>query len=288
MTDTPSTLADALVASVRELAAGAESNRLPTTPDRIIFDEPLVRFAAGDDPLFEQYKTIIGDIHLTPREVLEAAFPGAELPEQVSVVSWILPITQTTRESNRAETKGPSRLWSHTRWFGEMFNDDVRRHVVRLLTDAGYLATAPMISPYFKMSGNEQGPFSNWSERHVAYAAGHGTFSLSDGFITERGIAHRCGSVVTTASLPASGRKATHHYGNCLYYADGSCGICIERCPAGAISENGHDKPRCQQYLHDLGYDPAKLKDGYDLNTSVSGCGLCQTKVPCEAANPVK
>jgi len=35
-----------------------------------------------------------------------------------------------------------------------------------------------------------------------AYAAGHGTFSLSDGFITERGIAHRCGSVVTDLPLP--------------------------------------------------------------------------------------
>ena len=43
MTDTPPTLADALVASVRELAAGAESNRLPTTPDRISSAMPSLR-----------------------------------------------------------------------------------------------------------------------------------------------------------------------------------------------------------------------------------------------------
>ena len=52
----------------------------------------------------------------------------------------------------------------------------------------GYLTVAPAIQPYFKVSANEKGDLSNWSERHIAYVAGHGTFNLSDGFITERGI----------------------------------------------------------------------------------------------------
>jgi epoxyqueuosine reductase len=288
MTNDPVALAAELVESIRQLAAGAASNRMPGQPDMVIFDEPLVRFADGDDPLFAEYKTIIDPGHLTPREALKAAFPAADLPEKLSVVSWILPITQATRASNRPEQTVPSRWWSHTRWFGEMFNNAVREQVVKLLTDAGYLATAPMTAPYFKMSGNEKGPFSNWSERHVAYAAGHGTFSLSDGFITERGIAHRCGSVVTTAPFPPSPRSATGPYANCLYYADGSCGVCIERCPAGAITKDGHDKVKCGAYLRDIGYDPDRLRNGYDLETSVSGCGLCQTKVPCEGANPVR
>ena len=137
------------------------------------------------------------------------------------------------------------------------------------------------------MGSADNGPFSNWSERHIAYAAGQGTFSLSDGFITERGIAHRCGSVVTTAELPPDARTATGPFANCLYYADGSCGNCIERCPAGAISEKGHDKIKCGAYLHDIGYDPQQFANGYDLERSVAGCGLCQTKVPCEGRNPV-
>jgi epoxyqueuosine reductase len=281
-------LAGPLVASVKKLAREAPGNRMPGAPDTVIFDEPLVRFADGDDPLFTRYKTVIDEMHLTPREALLAAFPGARLPEKVSVVSWILPITRATRASNRPEKRLPSRWWSHTRWFGEMFNNAVREHVVAMLTDAGCLATAPMTAPYFKMGGNEKGPFSNWSERHVAYAAGHGTFSLSDGFITEKGIAHRCGSVVTTAAFPASARTAANHYANCLYYADGSCGNCIARCPAGAISREGHDKVKCGAYLHDIGYNPQQFAAGYDLDTSVAGCGLCQTKVPCEGVNPVK
>jgi epoxyqueuosine reductase len=288
MTNDPAALAARLAASVKTLALEDARNRLPGEPDMVIFDEPLIRFADGDDPLFTEYKTIIDAAHLTPREALRAAFPGADLPDRVSVVSWILPITQPTRASNREEKKMPSRRWSHTRWFGEMFNDAVREHVVAFLTEAGWLATAPMTSAYFAVNSNERGLFSNWSERHAAYAAGHGTFSLSDGFITERGIAHRCGSVVTTAPFPADTRTAGGPYANCLYYADGSCGVCIERCPAGAISRDGHDKVKCGAYLRDIGYDPDRLKNGYNLETSVSGCGLCQTKVPCEGLNPTR
>lgn len=45
---------------------------------------------------------------------------------------------------------------------------------------------------------------SRWSERHAAYAAGLGTFSLSDGFISSRGIAHRCGLCQTKVSCEAA------------------------------------------------------------------------------------
>jgi len=123
---------------------------------------------------------------------------------------------------------------------------------------------------------------SNWSERHIAYAAGLGTFSLSDGFITERGIAHRCGSVVTDLALPASPRTAESPYANCLFYTNGSCNACITRCPAGAITERGHDRLKCREYMQS---NRPYLMEKYDVG--VVGCGLCQTKVPCEFRNPV-
>jgi epoxyqueuosine reductase QueG len=146
----------------------------------------------------------------------------------------------------------------------------------------GYIATGPAIEPYFLRLANEKGEYSNWSERHIAYAAGHGTFSLSDGFITEYGIAHRCGSVVTSLELPVSPRIAENPYSNCLYYVDSSCKACINRCPVGAISEGGHDKLKCEKYLHvEISY----LLKEYEVG--VTGCGLCQTKVPCEEKNPV-
>ena len=154
---------------------------------------------------------------------------------------------------------------------------------MEILTGTGYLAVAPVIWPYFRIYGNRKGRYSNWSERHIAYAAGHGTFSLSDGFVTERGIAHRVGSVVTDLVLPASPRTAKTPYSNCLYYVNVECRACIVRCPVGAITEKGHDKRRCLTYqLDDIGY----VVEKYDVG--VSSCGLCQTKVPCEFSNPVK
>ena len=274
---------------IRAFVRTSPANRLSFLNDYIMFDEPLVQFADSDDPIFMEYKTIIASTHLTPREALAQAHNKnpEDMPERLSVISWILPITEETRKSNRKETRAPSRLWSHTRWYGEQFNDALRRHVVEVLTEAGYLAVAPMLQPYYKRLKSEKGPYSNWSERHIAYAAGLGTFSLSDGFITERGIAHRCGSVVTDLVLPASPRTVENHYSNCLFYFDASCDSCIVRCPAEAITEEGHDKVRCQTYLRDeLGY---KLgPEGYDNEASNAGCGLCQVKVPCESRVPTK
>lgn len=273
---------------IKNFVATSPASRLDFLDDYQMWDEPLVRFADGDDAIFTEYKDIIGPVHLTPREALAAAYEKTlqELPARLSVISWILPITRETRKSNRLEKTVPSRLWSHTRWYGEQLNEKLREHLVDSLTQAGYLATAPHGNSYFKMHSNEKGPYSNWSERHIAYAAGQGTFSLSDGFITERGIAHRCGSLVTSLELPPSPRTADGPFSNCLAYVGVSCRSCINRCPAEAISEAGHDKKKCQEYLKSLGYSSSALKDGYNNETSVAGCGLCQVKVPCEDRNP--
>jgi len=272
---------------IKESVHTSPANRMPfvAEKDYFIFDEPLVGFADGDDPIFTEYKTIIAPTHLTPREALARAYEKKpeDLPARLSVISWVLPITEKTRQSNRSQDTIPTILWSRTRWYGEMFNDVLRNQVVKILVEMGYLAIAPMLQPYFKIELDEQGHYSNWSERHIAYAAGHGTFSLSDGFITERGIAHRCGSVVTDLALPASPRKAKNPYSNCLFYVDGSCKACIARCPGGAISEEGHDKLRCFDYQRkEIGY----LLKEYEVG--VAGCGLCQTKVPCEFRIPKK
>jgi len=273
---------------IKEFTRTSPLNRLPFINDYIIWDEPLVKFANGDDPIFTEYKSIIAPTHFTPREALAKAYSKSleDMPARLSVVSWILPTSEKTRKSNRSETLVPSRLWSHTRWYGEKFNEALREHMVEILTEMGYLAVAPFLQRYFKIDRNEKGPYSNWSERHIAYAAGHGTFSLSDGFITERGIAHRCGNVVTNLILPASARTATSPYSNCLFYVGVNCNACIKRCPAGAITEKGHDKIRCLAYMYNIGYLPRPKE--YDNDTTVAGCGLCQTKVPCEFQNPTK
>jgi len=285
MQERPAEMARLIADKIKAFARTSPRNRMPESDNTPCFDEPLVQFADGDDPIFTEYKTIIAPTHLTPREALIKAYGKGNItvPEHVSVISWILPITEKTREANRKETRQPSRIWAYTRHYGEKFNDALREYMVAFLTGMGYLSAAPMLQPYFKTYANEKGRYSNWSERHVAYAAGLGTFSLSDGFITESGIAMRCGSVVTDMGLPPSPRLATGPYANCLFYTNGKCIACIARCPAGAITEDGHDKIKCYTFLHEgIGHLMAEYGVG------LTGCGLCQTKVPCEFRNPAR
>jgi epoxyqueuosine reductase len=247
------------------------------------WDRPLVGFGSGDDPLFRAYKKIIGKFHHTPQEIFQLTFGQKKKDQKLSVISWILPATAEVRKSNRKGTQYPSRLWAHARDFGEQFNVKLRNHVVGLLKKRGYQAVAPMVSPHFKrLRSPRVGLASTWSERHSAYACGLGTFGLSDGFITSRGKAIRVGSVVTNLPLTPSPKKYPHHRANCLYYFNRTCKVCASRCPAGAISAKGHDKDRCSDYLHKTIASAKKAEYG----VKITGCGLCQTKVPCEFEVP--
>ena len=288
---TPEANAKYVIKTIKDYVQASPANRLPSFNNEPIFDEPLIGFASGDDPLFEEYKRTVDKFHFTPQEAFDSAMRvrGASpaTPAPLSVISFVLPISHATRLSLRRESKVPSLRWNHTRFQGQDFISDLCRHVIAGIESTGHLAVAPEFEKSFAMKNTDKGYVSNWSQRHIAYAAGLGTFSLNDGFITPRGMAMRCGSIVTDLPLPASQRPYKNHLSNCLFYRNGSCRRCIQRCPAGAISEKGHDKIKCLEYLFNgtksalqemgryegyLGYYPA--------------CGMCQTKVPCESMIP--
>lgn len=268
-----------------------EQNRRIQLGHGTYWDEPLVGFASGADPLFFEYKTIIGSFHLAPREIVSMALRekgrGLLLSEvdQISVISWILPASEDTRRSNRAESRFPSKLWAYTKDFGEACNTALKKHVAGFLEDLGYVAVAPTLMPSFRFSRDEKTGWSSpWSERHVAYACGLGTFSLSDGLITPKGVAVRVGSVVTLLKLTPSEKRYRDYRENCLQFRNGKCGKCILRCPAGAITEAGHDKDKCRGYIESEALKSKRLE--YGLETPSSACGLCQTGVPCEFEIP--
>ena len=110
-----------------------------------------------------------------------------------------------------------------------------------------------------------------------------GTFGLCDGLITAKGKVMRAGSVVAKISIEPTPRPYANHHAYCLFFADGTCGKCIDRCPVRAIIETGHDKEKCmQQLVRSREYVKKTYKfEGY-------GCGLCQVGIPCEAGIPVK
>jgi len=279
--------------TIKEYVATSPGNHLSAFGGAPIFDEPLVGFADGDDAIFQDYKVIIGDFHLTPREALaiylwDKGSGGEKQPPNVSVISWILPITYETRLSLRQETLVTSLRWNHTRWQGEEFINELSNYVVSVLEELGHRALAPGLAAFYEIRNLSSNPTSNWSQRHIAYAAGLGTFSLNDALITPKGMAMRCGSIVCDVALSPSPRVYESHLANCLFYGDGSCQRCIERCPAGAINQQGHDKNKCWEFL--MNEQSVILKqlgreEGYI--GPYLGCGLCQTKVPCEDRIPL-
>jgi epoxyqueuosine reductase QueG len=248
-----------------------------------VWAEPLVGVSSGTDPLYAFYKKDIGEFYRVPLDWFTHAFPSVEVtPKQLNVISWILPQTEKTKAEHRKATQYPTERWARARIRGEEVNNKLRQYVVDVLMTAGYPALAPLLSPLWKGATSEKySNASNWSERHAAYVAGLGTFGLCDGLITPKGKAMRCGSVIAKIQILPTPRPYTNHNAYCLYYAKGTCGQCIQRCPANAISKNGHNKKRCSLYLR-----TTRVYVRTQYHFQGYGCGLCQTGVPCESGIP--
>jgi epoxyqueuosine reductase QueG len=185
--------------------------------------------------------------------------------------------------------------------FANAFMDDVLDKTVAFFQDQGFQATSGMRSPAFQIifNNNPMGIYSVWSERHMAFAAGLGTFSLHEGFISEIGCNIRIASVITDAPLDITPRNNDDPYANCLFYAKGKCKKCAERCPGDAITDAGHDKWKCYLYgqvvaqemknrLNDLLKPHLRNINGEKKWSYPVGCGFCQFDVPCMNKNPVK
>ena len=274
------------LAILTELLAGDSKTGFDDALGEAMFDGPTVAVAAADDAWFARFKEVIGPFYWSPQEALSLVAPQATAR---SVICWSLPVSSPARSTNRRETQVPSRAWAYVRTFGEELNSRMRHGMELRLRSLGFAAVAPAVVSQNTVAERPQvGISSCWSERHTAFVAGLGTFGLSGGLITRHGIAHRLGSVVTDAELPPTPRP----YGDdpfawCLRIAQGTCGVCISRCPVDSIGENvaARDKLACKR--HYAGTIKAQCADVFGWEGTY-GCGLCQTGVPCEDCNPLE
>ncbi|MCF8127512.1 MAG: epoxyqueuosine reductase [Deltaproteobacteria bacterium] len=270
---------------IRNFLAASPKNTMEDGSGEAAWDDVLVGFASGADPIWQQYKEYVGAFHWTPWEVFSQHCPGeAVKPDELTVISWVLPQRKIVRDANRENRTYPAERWARIRVWGEAFNVALRQHVVQKLVAAGHAAVPPMLVPNWTIINSERFSYaSSWSERHAAHAAGLGTFGLSDGLITQKGKAMRTGSVVARITVEPTPRPYLDHRAYCLFYAEGTCGKCIDRCPVRAITEAGHDKEKCR--LH-LVRSREYVQENYEFRGY--GCGLCQVGVPCESMIPVK
>jgi epoxyqueuosine reductase QueG len=290
---------------LKELSLSSELNHLPEQygGDRI-FDPPLMGVSRGDDPIFGKYKEVIGPEHLTPVEMWTAN--GLETVQdsarRLRILSIVFPYVKRIRDESKTAEIMPAEIYCVGRNYANAFISDVQRKTVQFFENQGYRALAPILSPVFQILVQRTAPqfYSLWSERHMAFAAGLGTFSLHEGLITEAGCNIRLGSVLTDAPLAASTRKSDEPYANCLYHARGKCRECEKRCPADAITESGHDKMKCRRYGEIISKEMNERlgsllkphqRNVADIGIVTSypvGCAFCQFSVPCMDRNPVK
>ena len=241
------------------------SEEMALTPDCVgmrIFDAPLVGFASADDPIFEKYK----DPQIQSERCLSVDewLPGAK-----TVIAVFLPASEVPRETNKADMSWPSPQWIHTRWEGEKFQDALRHYLCDALRARGYRTCMPSHDdPRYSVIDL----VSNWSERHVAYACGLGTFNLAANLLTERGCAGRIISIITDWEAEPTTRTYEGIYDYCI-----QCGECIGHCPVQAI-QFGRIKNHkaCRAFQKKVG----------DTDRDRYGCGKCQVAVPCECGIP--
>ena len=241
-----------------------------------MYDAPLTGFGAADDPLFRAYKdpAVIGPWHMSPEEWL---------PEGKAVVSLFFPASAAVRGSNRDSEGHASVLWTYARVDGQAYIHSFMDRLAAWFRGRGISACVPSSDPRWQqmfagegIDGFPDAPKSafgsRWSERHAAYVCGLGTFCLSKGMITEKGVAGRFASVIVGEAFPADVRPYTGTYDYCT-----RCGRCAARCPAQAIDPvRGKDHAKCGAFVN---ASAVMFRPRY-------GCGLCQTGVPCESHIP--
>jgi epoxyqueuosine reductase QueG len=267
------TLAEKFVSDSPNNYITEETALNPNCAGMKIYEAPIFAFGSANDELYIKYKSsdIIGSRFLSPAEWL---------PSVKTVISFFLPYTNKIKKANAADCNWPADEWLNGRYEGQELLTILLEYLVKTISEAGFQSLAPSIDSRLKIENvGESIDFksnwtSNWSERHIAYACGLGTFGLSKGIITKRGMSGRLGSVLTELDLPKDSRNYDDVYEYCTM-----CGACIDRCPVHAISfESGMKRQLCSDFLD-------KVREKHNPRY---GCGKCQVGVPCESEIPVK
>lgn len=220
------------------------------------YREPLFGYASASDPIFLQFKTVVGENHLLPYELL---------PVAQTVFAFFLPFRKEIIGHNQ-DGKLASREWA------KVYID-----TNRLISKIGLeLQTAlsekkiQLVSQPPTYDFDKEKLIANWSHRHIAYACGLGTFGRNNLLITAKGCGGRLGTLVLDIPLKPSPRPQLVHH--CFHDTKG-CSYCQKICPVQALSDSLFNRQSCyeQLLLNDRTYQELELCDV---------CGKCATG-PC-------
>lgn len=219
-----------------------------------LYREPLVAYSSAEDARYLQLKTIIGEWHMAPREVLADA---------QSVISYFVPFTEEVALSPK-KSKAETFMWGEAYAVINDYFIHINEVICEHLTQRGYSASAiPSTHTY-----NPEDMKCMWSHRSAAVIAGLGSFGANRMLITEKGSGGRLCTVLTSAVL-SDERKLPDK--QCLYLKNGSCGLCFQACPVGALKSDTIDRFACQKVTDRNG---RVLEETVNLQEADT-CGKC-------------
>jgi len=228
------------------------------------YREPLVAFADADDPRFARLREVADPDHLMPHDLLSRAR---------SVISFFLPFHPDVVSANADHPETVTDEWARAYVETNDLIGEIAHQLIEFFDKRAEEAAAEPATGSF----DEGSLTSRWSHKSAAVISGLGSFGLHQMVITDAGCAGRLGSLVTSARLPVSSVEPRER---CLYFYDGSCTSCMQRCPLDALSVNdtfdrwacwGRCREVADQFLH-LG--------------TVKACGKCVVG-PCAFESPV-
>lgn len=239
---------------IRETLACVMDDFIREFSKKEYFEKPVVKCADAKDPAFAELKTIVHPTHHLPTDFLAGA---------KSVISYALPIRREIALRN-TEPGLCSKEWADVYIEAGSLSEALNARIADFFRDRGFTAVPP------KDAGMLPEVLSRWSQRHVAYIAGHGTFGLNNMLISDVGSVVRYYSVITDMPLKPDAKVIEER---CLYKKSGICAKCVSRCETGALTKDGFDRFKCLEMC---------LQNQDIFGADV--CGKCIVDLPCSFA----
>ncbi|MBU5337197.1 epoxyqueuosine reductase [Intestinibacter bartlettii] len=225
-----------------------------------IWEEPIVGFADANSKYISNLKNIVVDCHYLPSDYLK---------NPKIIVSYFLPFKREIGKSN--DFKGPtSSKWSNAYKVTNKMAQEINKYMILKIEEKGYRGANPTDIDVFDYSILK----SKWSQRHIAYAAGIGTFGINNMLISDVGSCGRYFSIVTDLDVkPDKPIKEER----CKYKIDKTCGVCVKKCEVGALTYESFDRFKCSK----------NCKKNVEV-FGVDVCGKCVVELPCSYRKPIK
>lgn len=241
-----------------------------------IWQEPIVGFADAKGEYIGKLREVVHPDHQMPEEVIADA---------KAILCYFVPFEKWVAESNRNEGQS-SPQWAESYELTNAMMGRLNEHIIETIHKLGCEAkTAPEAAVFYRDE-----VMSHWSFRHIAYAAGLGTFGINNMLITDKGCSGRYNCIVTNLDVETGSPKKEDA---CLYIKDGTCGACMVKCPAGAIRPDGFNRHKCYEqclknaaiYTEFGSSYAGTAEDGVQQNEEESYgsevCGKCIAGMPC-------